>query len=396
MTAPLEGITVIDCATLFAGPLAATILGDFGADVIKVEHPNGDPARKFGWQKDGESYWWSLAGRNKRCVTLNLSKPRAVELLLNLVESADVLVENFRPGTFERWGLAPEVLQERNPGLVILRTTGFGQEGPYSGRPGFGTIAEAMSGFAHINGYPDGPPTLPPVALADGIAAIAGSSAVLSALWWREHGGNGKGQVIDLAIYEPLLWVLGPQVAVYEGLGIVQGRSGNRTPFTAPRNTYLTSDGRWLALSASTQQVAERVMTAIGCGAMVAEPWFADTLGRLEHVDEIDGAIGSWIGTRTEAEVLEAFAAADGAIGSVYSAADIAVDPHIQFRGSMVKVLDPEMGEIPMPGPLAVLSESAGTVRFPGRRLGADTAEVFKTIGVTDADLEELRQEGVV
>ena len=244
---PLEGIRVVDAASLFAGPVIATMLGDFGADVIKVEHPTGDSLRKLGWQKDGVSLWWALIARNKRSVTLKLSDPKGAEAMKRLLATADVFVENFRTGTLEQWGLGWDVVHELNPRLVMVRTTGFGQDGPYARRPGFGTLAESMSGYAHINGFPDGPPTLPPFALGDSVAALTGAFAAMAALWWREHGGTG--QAIDLSIYEPLFWILGPQASVYDQLGIVQNRTGNRAPFTAPRNAYQARDGRWLGLS---------------------------------------------------------------------------------------------------------------------------------------------------
>ena len=220
------------------------------------------------------SLWWALIARNKRSVTLKLSDPKGAEAMKRLLATADVFIENFRTGTLEKWGLGWDVLHELNPGLVMVRTTGFGQTGPYARRPGFGTLAESMSGYAHINGFPDGPPTLPPFALGDSVAALTGAFAAMSALWWREHGGTG--QAIDLSIYEPLFWILGPQASVYDQLGIVQNRTGNRAPFTAPRNAYQSKDGRWLGLSGSSQSIAERVMRLVGRPELIDEPWFAD------------------------------------------------------------------------------------------------------------------------
>ena len=293
---PLEGIKVVDAASLFAGPVIGSFLADYGADVVKVEHPTGDNLRGLGWEKDGVSLWWAFVGRNKRSVTLSLSKPEGQELMRRLLADRDVLIENFRPGTMEKWGLGPDVLHEINPGLVIVRVTGFGQTGPYRNQPGFGTLAESISGYAYINGFPDKPPALPPFALGDGVAALTGVASVMMALWWREHGnhgkgGAGKGQVIDLSIYEPLFWLLGPQSLVYDQLGLVQERTGNAAPFTAPRNAYETSDGKWLGLSASAQSIAERVMHIIGRPALADEPWFRDHTGRLEHADELDALI---------------------------------------------------------------------------------------------------------
>ena len=243
MTAPLDGLRVLDVSTLFAGPLAATFLGDFGADVIKVEHPTRpDAARGHGPSKEGVNLWWKTLGRNKRTVTIDLGRPEGAELLLALAADADVLIENFRPGTLERWGLGPDALHAVNPRLVIARVTGFGQFGPYSSRPGFGTLAEAMSGFAAITGEPDGPPTLPPFGLADGITALSAAYAVMVALRAAER--DGRGQVVDLAIIEPILTLLGGQITAYDQLGAVQPRTGNRSVNNAPRNTYQTADGR--------------------------------------------------------------------------------------------------------------------------------------------------------
>jgi crotonobetainyl-CoA:carnitine CoA-transferase CaiB-like acyl-CoA transferase len=393
---PLSGLRVVDCATLFAGPLIATLMADFGADVIKVEHPRGDPMRSMGWLKDGTSLWWAVAARNKRCITMNLSHPDGQSVFKELINDADVLVENFRPGTLERWGISPEALHEINPGLVVVRTTGFGQDGPYASRPGFGTLAEAMSGFANINGWPDKPPALPPFALGDGVAALAGTFSAMFALWWRDHGGNGQGQVVDLAIYEPLFWILGPQASVYDQLGEVQGRSGNSTPFSAPRNVYRASDGKWLALSASTQSIAERVMRIIGRDDYLAEPWFADHEGRLAHVDELDEAIQDWIGRHTSAEVLEAFSFGEAAIAQVYSIRDIVQDPHVLARHSLVRVPHPLLGSVLMQNMIARLSVTPGSVRSAGAALGEHNREVLGSLGLTEEDLTHLAEAGVI
>jgi crotonobetainyl-CoA:carnitine CoA-transferase CaiB-like acyl-CoA transferase len=286
---------VLDIATLFAGPLAATTLGDFGADVIKVEHPRmGDPSRSHGPSKDGVGLWWTLLSRNKRTVTCDIGTPDGAELLRQLAQHADVLIENFRPGTLERWGVGPDVLWQRRPGLVVARVTGFGQFGPYASRPGFGTLAESMSGFAAITGEPDGPPTLPPFGLADGVSALACATAILTAL--RERDRSGLGQVVDLAIIEPLLTVLGAQAMVYDQLGIKQPRTGNRSVNNAPRNTYRTGDGRWVAVSTSAQSIAERVMRLVGHPEVIDEPWFHSGATRADHAEELDRYVSDWIG----------------------------------------------------------------------------------------------------
>jgi formyl-CoA transferase len=394
---PLEGLRVVDCASLFAGPVIGTLMGDFGADVVKVEHPRGDGLRSMGWEKDGVSLWWALVARNKRCVTLNLSQPRGAELLQQLVGEADVLIENFRPGTMERWGLGPDVLLERNPGLVIVRVTGFGQTGPYASLPGFGTLAESISGFAHINGWPEKPPALPPFALGDGVAALTGCATAMFALWWREHGGEGKGQVIDLSIYEPLFWLLGPQALVYDQLGIVQGRTGNRAPFTAPRNAYITKDGRWLGLSASAQSIAERVVRICGREDLIDEPWFKDHKGRLEHVDELDEIIQGWVGERTTEEVLEAFAESEGAIAPIYSIEDIVKDPQYLARETITRVPHPQLGSVLMPNVITKMAETPGRIDHPGPGIGEHNEEIYiGELGLSEAELAELKEAGVV
>lgn len=392
---PLEGIKVVDAATLFAGPVIATLLGDYGADVTKVEHPNGDTLRTLGWEKEGVSLWWALVGRNKRSVTIKLSDKRGAEAMKKLLADADVLVENFRPGTLERWGLGWDVLHELNPDLVMVRTTGFGQTGPYKDRPGFGTLAESMSGFAHINGHPDGPPTLPPFALGDGVAALTGAYAVMLALWWREHGGSG--QMIDLSIYEPLFWILGPQAPVYQQLGIAQGRTGNRAPFTAPRNAYQARDGRWLGLSASSQSIAERVMGIVGREDLLEQPWFKDHTGRLEHQDELDEAIGSWISERDSKEVVEVFSAHHAAIAPVLSAADILEDPQFVARETITYVDHPILGSLAMQNVIPRLDATPGRIQSCGAELGEHNDEILGgQLGYSKEQLINLARQGII
>lgn len=393
----LAGLKVIDCASLFAGPVIASLLGDYGADVIKVEHPRGDSLRSLGWEKDGVPLWWALASRNKTCITLNLSKSEGQELLRELARDADVLIENFRPGTFERWGLGPDVLHELNDRLVLVRTTAFGQTGPYAPRPGFGTLAESMSGYASINGWPDKPPALPPFALGDGVAGLTGAFATMMALWWRDTAPEGRGQVIDLSIYEPLFWLLGPQVLVYDQLGLVQERTGNAAPFTAPRNAYKTSDGRWLGLSASAQSIAERVMHVIGEPDLVDEPWFANNGGRIAHASELDAAIQEWVGARTADEVIAAFDEAGAAIAPMYTVDELVQDPQYLARETITRVPHPRLGSILMQNVIPRLETTPGEVRFPGRDLGADNEEVYgNRLGLSAERREQLRNEGVI
>jgi crotonobetainyl-CoA:carnitine CoA-transferase CaiB-like acyl-CoA transferase len=391
---PLEGVKVIDAATLFAGPLAATILGDFGAKVLKIEHPKGDPSRSHGYAKDGIGLWWKMLGRNKRAVTLSMSTTEGAEIFKKLARDADVVIESFRPGTLERWGLSYEELSRENPGLVLARVTGFGQFGPYSNRPGFGTIAESMSGFAHVTGQPGGPPTLPPFGLADGIAALATACAVLTAL--RARDATGKGQVVDLAIIEPIFTVLGPQPIAYDQLGVIQERTGNRSNNNAPRNTYQTKDGKWVAISTSAQNIAERVMRLVGRPEFIEEPWFQKGSERAKHADELDEAVGRWISERTTEEVVEAFEEANAAITPIYNIEDIMQDPQYQALDSIITVNDPELGPIKMQNVLFRLSETPGEVKWSGPQLGEHNEEVYRELGIDEERLERLKAEGVV
>ncbi|CAL9421091.1 CaiB/BaiF CoA transferase family protein [Streptomyces sp. NPDC057340] len=392
---PLTGLRVLDLATLFAGPLAATMLGDFGAEVIKVEHPTRpDPSRGHGPSKDGVGLWWKLLGRNKRTITLDLSKPAGRTTLLRLAATADVVVENFRPGTLEKWDLGWDELSAVNPRLVLTRVTGFGQFGPYARRPGFGTLAEAMSGFAAMTGEPDAPPTLPPFGLADSIAALATAYAVMTALAARER--TGEGQVVDMAIIEPILTVLGPQPLWYDQLGHVQPRTGNRSQNNAPRNTYRTADGTWVAVSTSAQSVAERVMRLVGRPELIDEPWFATGADRARHADVLDAAVGDWIARHTRADVLAAFEKAEAAVAPVQDVRDVMSDPQYQALDTVTTVDDPELGPLRMQNVLFRLSATPGAIRWAGRPHGADTEEVLTGLGLTPADVKELREEGVV
>ncbi|MDF2704962.1 MAG: CoA transferase [Nonomuraea muscovyensis] len=391
----LAGLRVIDAATLFAGPSAAMMLGDFGADVVKIEHPRrGDPSRGHGASVEGVGLWWKTLSRNKRAAAVDLSRPEGQRVLRRLAERSDVLVENFRPGTLERWDLAPADLLELNPRLIVARMTGFGQVGPMAGRPGFGTLAEAMSGFAAMTGEPDGPPTLPPLALADGIAGLAMSYAVMVALHARER--TGRGQVIDMAIIEPILGLLGPQMTAYRALGVVPPRTGNRSSSNAPRNTYRTRDGRWLAVSTSAQPIAERVVTLVGRPDLVAQPWFATGSGRVRHVDELDEAVAAWIAERDADEVIARFEEAQAAVAPIYDVTDIAEDPQYAALGTFLDVPDEELGTVTMQNVLFRLSDTPGEVRWAGRRLGRDTDEVLGELDYGPEEIAALREAGVI
>ncbi len=392
---PLDGVRIVDAASILAGPLCAQILGDFGADVVKVELPgNGDAMRGHGPSKDGVGLWWSEVGRNKRTVGLDLRSKEGAAIFRRLVAPADVLVESFRPGTLERWGLDPADLVKQNPRLIVLRISGFGQVGPYAHRAGFGTLVEAMSGFAHLTGDPDGPPTLPAFGLADTICGIAGSSAVSMALLHRER--TGQGQIIDLSLLEPMLTAVGPGPAVYQQLGVVGERTGNRSQNNAPRNIYRTKDNDWVAVSTSAQAVAERVLRLVGRPDVVANSWFATGRGRVQHADELDNYVAEWIAVRTRAEVVSAFTAVGAAVAPVYTALDVVEDEHVRAIRALIRVPDPVLGDVLQHNVLWRMSASPGEIRHAGRPIGADTDEILGDLGLTKAELDECRRTGVI
>ncbi|MFJ4930424.1 CaiB/BaiF CoA transferase family protein [Streptomyces sp. NPDC088736] len=392
---PLDGLRVLDLATLFAGPLAATLLGDFGAEVVKVEHPaKPDPSRGHGPSKNGIGLWWKLLGRNKRTITLDLSKPGGRATLLRLAAGTDVIIENFRPGTLEKWDLGWEELSAVNPRLVLARVTAFGQFGPSAHRPGFGTLAEAMSGFAAITGEPDSPPVLPPFGLADSIAGLTTAYAVMTALRARET--SGLGQVVDMAIIEPILTVLGPQPLWYDQIGHVQPRTGNRSANNAPRNTYRTADGAWVAVSTSAQSIAERVMRLVGRPDLIDEPWFATGADRALHTDVLDEAVGSWIARHDRAEVLEAFEKAEAAVAPIQDVAEVMEDAQYEALDTITTVADPELGPLRMQNVLFRLSSTPGAIRWAGRPHGADTDAVLTELGLSATEITTLRTEGAL
>lgn len=392
---PLAGVRVLDASTILAGPLCCQILGDYGADVIKIEHPiKGDSMRGHGESKDGIPIWWKEVARNKRALALSLSSPDGGEVFKKLVKTADVVVENFRPGTLEKWGIGPEVLHAINPGLVLARLTGFGQEGPYSSRAGFGTLAEAMSGFAHLTGAADGPPTLPAFGLADSICGIAASSAVLMAL--RHKDQTGEGQVVDISILEPIMTAVGPAPSVYDQLGIIGQRNGNRSTNNAPRNTYLTKDDRWVAVSTSAQSIAERVMHIVGHAEVIDEDWFATGNSRVQHVELLDEYVGSWIRNKNRAEVMEIFSEAGAAVAAVYDAKDLVEDPHVRATEMLVDVPDRDFGSVLQHNVMWRMSRSPGSIKFTGRDLGEDSESILLELGYKNDQIALLRENGAV
>jgi crotonobetainyl-CoA:carnitine CoA-transferase CaiB-like acyl-CoA transferase len=393
---PLAGLRVLDVSTILAGPLVAQILGDFGAEVIKIEHPGrGDGMRGHGLAKGDQPLWWKMIGRNKRTVGLYLGDEAGARIFRKLAASADVIIENFRPGTLERWGLGYEVLSADNQGLILLRVTGFGQSGPYASRPAFGTLVESMSGFAQLTGEPDGPPTLPAFGLADSIAGMAGAAAVSMALYHREK--DGRGQEIDLDLLSPIMTAVGPGVIYADQLGIDQQRTGNRSANNAPRNTYRTADGHWVAVSTSADSIARRVMKLVDHPEVVDQPWFATGRQRAQHADLLDGYVGEWIGARTREEVLRAFAEAGAAVGPVYKPSELLDDPQVRALELITTVDDPDLGAIRMQNLLWRMGRTPGRIRFTGRAPGADTDAVLgDELGLSTEELAELRDRGVV
>ena len=392
---PLAGIKVVSVASVVCGPLASMLLADYGADVISVEHPDGgDPIRKHGESRDGVPLWWTMLGRNKKCITLYLGHPDGQAIFRKLVCDADVLIENFRPGTLTRWNLSYAQLSKENPGLVLAHITGYGQTGPRASEPGFGTLAEALSGFAHRNGDPDGPPTLPPFGLADCVAGISAAYAIMVALHERWH--SGVGQEIDLAISEPLLTVLEPQLTTYDQLSLDMRRTGNRAVTNAPRGIYATRDKRWIAVSASTAATARRLLDLVGRRDLAAADWMESAQGRVAHSDEIDAALEEWFAGKPAAEALAECLDAETPAALVQSPADILVDDQYAAHEAIVQVPHPELGTIRMPNVLFKLSRTRGDIRWPGRELGRDNDEIYAQLSLTPDDLERLQADGVI
>lgn len=393
---PLTGLTVLDLSTIVSGGTVTSMLADFGADVVKVEHPRGgDPLRTWGPFVAGQSVWWKVMGRNKKSVTLDLSRPRGQELLLDLAKRADVLVENFRPGTLERWNLGPDRLHAANAKLVVLRVSGFGQTGPYRHRPGFGTVAEAMSGVVAISGFPDSPPLAPPMPLADEVAGLMGAFAIVAALRARE--ARGTGQVIDVSLYEPLFRLLVPHVTQYTALGIVARRTGNHFPDAAPRNLYRTADGGWIAVSATSQRVFERLAAAIGRPELVEDPRFRDNPARVRHHEALDAILAEWFGAHAEAEALARLEEAGAVAGPVYDVPRIVNDPHYAARDDIATVHDPDAGDLRMPGVVPKFSDTPGALRHAGPALGAHNGEIYgEWLRLDAAEIARLRADGVV
>ena len=387
---PLAGVKVIDISNFLAGPLASMFLADFGADVIKVERPGtGDEVRYWGNAKNGVGLMYKLINRNKRSITADLRTPLGVDIVKRLIADADIVVENYRKGTLEKWGLGYEELSAINPGLIMIRLTGFGQTGPNSARPGFGTLAEGYSGYAYITGYPDRPPLLPGFGLADDTSGLMGAFLALVAL--QEKNRSGKGQIVDYAIYEPLLTLLGPQVVDYDQLGIVQERNGSRLPFTAPRNTYRTRDDKWVSISGSAQSTFERMCEALEIPELVNDERFLDNRLRIQNSIALDEALQAAIEKFDREDLIALFVKFDATAAACNSVKDIFEDPHIQARGNIFAVEDEELGgPIRMQNVVGKFSRTPGGIRHAGPRLGSSNREVLvDQLGFDEGALRE-------
>ena len=390
---PLDGVRVLDLSRVVAGNMLSLLLADFGAEVIKIESPEGDALRD--WLVAKMATNWKVYARNKKSVCLNLRKSEGRELLLRLVETANVLLENFRPGTLEKMGLGPDVLLARNPKLVIVRISGWGQTGPYRHKPGFGTLAEGMSGFASMNGFADREPVLPPMQLADCTAGLYGAYATLIALRHVEVSG-GHGQVIDLPLLEPLFSCMGPQAASYKASGKVRERTGSRSTTAAPRNAYKTKDDRWVCLSASTQPMTERVFRAIGRPDLIDDPRYRTNADRVKRAAELDAIIGEFMGKMTLAENLAFFDQHEVTVGPVYDISQILDDPHVQAREMVVEYPDDEMGSVPMHCVVPRLSKTPGAIRTPAPGLGEHNSEILSGLGLSRNELAQLAAQDVI
>jgi crotonobetainyl-CoA:carnitine CoA-transferase CaiB-like acyl-CoA transferase len=390
---PLKGVRVLDLSRLVAGNMLSLQLADFGADVIKIEPPEGDPLRE--WRDDGKSLHWKTYCRNKRSIVLNLRNDAAKQALLRLVAKADVLIENYRPGTLEEMRLGPDVLHKTNPRLVVVRVSGFGQTGPYAPLPGFGTLVEAMSGFASRTGFPDREPVLPPLALADMIAGVYGAFATVTALRARDNG-TANGQVIDLSLLESIFSVLGPEAGIYAVTGKVKERSGSASNTSSPRNVYRCSDGHYIAVSASIQAMAKRLFATIGKPEMIDDPRFCTNSDRVKNRTLVDEVVGAWFATKTREEALRIMRDASVTVGPVDSIADAMGDTHFRERGIIVDVEDAELGKLPMHNILPRLSATPGVWQKPAPGLGEHTDVILKDAGFSSDDIAKLRKDGAV
>jgi formyl-CoA transferase len=406
-TGPLAGLKVLELGQLIAGPFAAKTLADFGADVIKIEPPGhkpgegGDPLRRWRLLKDGTSVWWQVQSRNKRSIALDLKQPEGQDIVRRLSLDADVVIENFRPGAMEGWGLGPEVLQGANPALIMLRISGYGQTGPYRDRPGFGVVAEAMGGLRHLTGEPGRVPVRVGVSIGDTLASLHGVIGILMALHHRHNtisaqAPKGLGQVIDVALFEAVFNCMESLLPEYSAFGAVRGPAGSALPGIAPTNAYGCADGAYVLIAGNGDSIFKRLMALIGREDLGRDPALADNAGRVVRVDEIDAAIGAWAKARTVDAALAQLARSDVPAGKIYTVADIAADPHYAARGLLQKVAMDDGSELVLPGFIPKLSMTPGGHRRNAPALGQDTDAVLREVGLTDAQIDALRQRGVV
>ncbi|HIM36494.1 MAG TPA: CoA transferase [Dehalococcoidia bacterium] len=407
---PLQGLKVLDLSIIVAGGTATSLMADFGAEVVKVERPgSGDPLRNWGPFANGVSLWWKVHSRNKKSITLNLAEKEGQNLLKDLAKQADLLVEGFRPGAMEKWGLGPDDLQKINPGLIMVRFSGFGQTGPYKDRPGFGTIAECMSGFVGMTGFSDSPPVLPPIPLADELAGVFGAMSGMMALYHRDAGGtrdagstgdagvNKKGQVIDVSLFEPLFRMCIPHVTMFDMLGINRERVGNDFPDAAPRSLYQTKEQSWLGLSATSQNTFEGLARSMDLPDLLTNPEFKDNASRLENRHALNDVLNDWLGKKTTQEVMEQLIPAGGVVGPVYDAAKIAEDPHYLAREDIIEVDDPQLGHTKMVGVVPKFSATPGAVKHAGPTLGEHNRHIYGSwLGFNQEKLNELTGRGVI
>ncbi len=391
---PLRGVRVLDFSRLVAGNMLSLQLADLGAEVVKVEAPGrGDTLRD--WREKGLSVHWKVYARNKKSITLDLKSPEAPSIILDLAAHFDVMIESFRYRYLEKLGVGFETLRQRNPKLVLVRVSGFGQTGPYAKRPGFGTLVEAMSGFASRNGFEDREPVLPPLAMADMIAGLYGALATVVAVRDIEQNG-GAGQVIDLSLLDSIFSILGPEAAIHRLSGKIRARVGSASESTSPRNVYATKDGGWVAISASTQSMTERLFAAIGRGDLNTDPRFKTNAERIKRRAEVDAIVGDFIKARTLADNVAFFEAQGVTAGPVYDIAQFLDDPHVQARGIVVDAPDDEMGEVPMHAPVPAMSRTPGTLRTPAPKIGEHNDEIYGRIGYEPARLADLRARKVI
>jgi crotonobetainyl-CoA:carnitine CoA-transferase CaiB-like acyl-CoA transferase len=396
---PLDGLKVLDVGTVLAAPIAATLLADLGAEVLKIEHPRGDSIRTWGVNKNGAYLLWKVVNRNKKSITLNLSNPEGQEIFRRLAKDSDIVIENFRPGTMNRWNIGIDQLRKINPQIIMISISGWGQNGPYSNKPGYGTLAEGISGFAQLNGPEDSPPTLPPVGMADGTSGLFAAFAALAAIFHREING-GRGQHVDISLYESLYTLLGftnVPVTQYDQLGVIPHRMGNRTNFESPRNLYKTKDDRWISISSTNESMAKRIFTAMGMEKLLEDPRFENNDKRLENIDEVDRIVSEWMSRHDSEEVLSLFEKNEATAGIVYDVKDMFEDEHFRARENIVTVMDSELGPMKTHGIFPIFRDTPGVIQNSGLPLGQNNEEIYmKRLGLSEKELLALKEKNVI